>query len=70
MSDLEGDSNKVSQQALRVSMDQLLLEILKILCKGEELSEISAKKELVDKLASRIVDKAKEKNRGEDRRKS
>lgn len=65
-SDLEGDSDKVSQQALRVSMDRLSLETLKMLCKGEGLSEIGEKKELLDKLASRIVDKAKERDRGEE----
>ncbi|CAG8822822.1 24967_t:CDS:1, partial [Gigaspora margarita] len=47
-------------------MDRLSLETLKMLCKGEGLSDIGAKKELVDKLASRIVDKAKERDRGEE----
>ncbi|RIB09488.1 hypothetical protein C2G38_2251351 [Gigaspora rosea] len=54
-SNLEGDSEKYGS---------LSLEMLKMLCKDKELSEVGTKKELVDRLASRIVDKAREKDRG------
>ncbi|RIB00393.1 hypothetical protein C2G38_2234440 [Gigaspora rosea] len=65
-SNLEGDSEKVLHQVLRVSMDRLSLKTLKMLYKGKELSEVGTKKELVVRLASRIVDKAREKDRGKE----
>ncbi|CAG8844014.1 4334_t:CDS:2 [Gigaspora margarita] len=43
---LERDSDKVLQQALRVTIDRLLLETLKMLYKGEELLEFGTKKDL------------------------
>ncbi|CAG8656799.1 20877_t:CDS:2, partial [Gigaspora rosea] len=51
-SNLEGVSKKVPHQVLRVSMDRLSLETLKMLCK--ELSEVGTKQALVVRLASRI----------------
>ncbi|RIB04957.1 hypothetical protein C2G38_2048001 [Gigaspora rosea] len=59
------DSEKISQQALRISMGRLSLETLKMLCKAEGLSELGTKKELVERLSGRIVNKAKGKDKEE-----
>ncbi|CAG8575257.1 10105_t:CDS:1 [Dentiscutata heterogama] len=65
-SSLEESSEKALQQALRSSMDHLLAEALKILCKREGLSEVGMKKELVKRLSKKILNKAKEKDRVEE----
>ncbi|CAG8742282.1 17462_t:CDS:1, partial [Dentiscutata heterogama] len=57
------ESEKLSQQMLRTSMDRLLMKSLQMLCKSESLSKAGTKKKLIEKLAERIVSKAKEKNR-------
>lgn len=57
------DSEEFPHQGLKGTLDRLLVETLKLLCNGEGLSEVGVKKDLVERLAGRVVSKTKEKGR-------
>ncbi|CAG8481541.1 13704_t:CDS:1, partial [Cetraspora pellucida] len=52
---------RVSQQGLKSGLNKLLLEVLTILCKAEDLLETEVKKKLIERLVVKIFNKAKEK---------
>ncbi|CAG8566091.1 12638_t:CDS:2 [Cetraspora pellucida] len=56
---LKDSAEKISQQSVKSGLDRLSMETLKMMCKGEGLPETGAKKELVERLAMRIISKAK-----------
>ncbi|CAG8656053.1 984_t:CDS:2 [Cetraspora pellucida] len=59
-----GDEVEKSQEMnLRNSLDRLTIDTLKVVCRGEGLSEKGNKKELVERLADRVLSKAKRKDR-------
>ncbi|CAG8637009.1 13497_t:CDS:2 [Cetraspora pellucida] len=57
---LKDNTQKVTQQGLKSGLDQLSIETLKMMCKGEGLSESGSKKELVERLVVRMISKVKE----------
>ncbi|CAG8769779.1 7048_t:CDS:2, partial [Cetraspora pellucida] len=58
---VEDSTERVSQQGLKSGLDRLSLQALKMLYEGEGLSETGVNKELVERLAVRMFNKAKEK---------
>ncbi|CAG8446014.1 4009_t:CDS:1 [Cetraspora pellucida] len=54
-----------SRQGLKNSLERMTAETLRVLCQAEGLSEVGAKKELVERLVGRVVSKAKGKGRVE-----
>ncbi|CAG8595193.1 3463_t:CDS:1, partial [Cetraspora pellucida] len=54
---------KSQEQSLRNSLDRLTIDTLKVVCRGEGLSERGMKKDLVERLADRVLSKAKGKDK-------
>ncbi|CAG8830468.1 35297_t:CDS:1, partial [Racocetra persica] len=62
---LGNNSSEVSFQGLESSLGRLPVETLKVFCSGEGLSETGTKKDLIERLAGRLVGKVKGKGRME-----
>ncbi|CAG8707194.1 16059_t:CDS:2 [Cetraspora pellucida] len=56
------NTKKTLQQSIKSRLDQLLMEMLKIICKGKALLETEVKKKLIERLAMKMIDKVKEKD--------
>ncbi|CAG8530520.1 8342_t:CDS:2, partial [Scutellospora calospora] len=60
---LRDELEKSQKQNLRNSLDRLTIDILKVIYRGESLSEKRTKKDLVKRLADRVLSKAKSKDK-------
>ncbi|CAG8648285.1 4629_t:CDS:2 [Gigaspora rosea] len=60
------DVEEFSHQELKSTLGRLPVETLKLLCNGEGLSEAGVKRDLVERLAGRVVSKSKRKERIDD----
>ncbi|RIB28598.1 hypothetical protein C2G38_2157588 [Gigaspora rosea] len=60
------DVEESSHQGLKSTLEQLLVETLKLLYNGEGLSEVGVKRDLVERLVKRVVSKSKRKERIDD----
>ncbi|RIB10340.1 hypothetical protein C2G38_2206387 [Gigaspora rosea] len=65
-SGVEYDLEESSHQGLKSTLDQLPVKMVKLLCNGEGLSEAEAKRDLIERLAGRVVNKSKRKERTDD----
>ncbi|RIB05174.1 hypothetical protein C2G38_2220390 [Gigaspora rosea] len=60
------DVEESSHQELKSTLERLPVKPLKLLCNGEGLSKVGVKRDLVERLASRVVSKSKRKERIDD----
>ncbi|RIB01046.1 hypothetical protein C2G38_2232062 [Gigaspora rosea] len=60
------DVEESSHQGLKSTLERLPVETLKLLCNGEGLSEAGVKRDLVERLAERVVSKSRRKVRIDD----
>ncbi|CAG8522829.1 3422_t:CDS:2 [Cetraspora pellucida] len=60
---MRDEAEKSQKQSLKNSLDRLTIDTLKVVCRGEGLFESGTKKDLVERLADRVLSKAKGKDR-------